>query len=274
MKYCAKYSNNIDLTNFDEISIIHMKGEEEQLIDFIKRHQAKKITVVVKDYFEFHKDEEWKMFNAIHQEYPDFNFNVCFCEVGLFRSIDDTLKVCMESLEVPYYTGFLAVNFDQLHHLCRYGVKEVYIGEEICFDLMRAQRVASNYGVTFRAFPNVGQSSVKDAPALQKFFIRPEDIEEYSQYIDTVEFWGPLNRQDILRRIYSKGKWFGDLTEIILDMDLPIDSMRIVPGFAHARMNCDRKCMKGGNCKICSLTYDISQQLKEKQLIISQKRAD
>lgn len=274
MKYCAKYSNNIDLTGFDEISIIHAKGEERQLIDFVIRHQAKKITVVVKNYFDFYKDEEWKMFNAIHSQYPEFNLNICFCEVCLFRSIDQELKTCMENLEIPYYTGFLAVNFDQLHHLCKHGVKEVYIGEEICFDLLRAERVASSYGATLRAFPNIGQSSVKDTPALQKFFIRPEDLEAYSQYIDTVEFWGPLNRQDILRRIYSKGKWYGDLQEIILDFDLSFDSMRIVPGFAQARINCDRKCMKGGRCKICNLTYDISETLKEKQLVISQKRAD
>lgn len=274
MKYCAKYSNNIDLSNFDEISIMHVKGEERQLIDFVEKHQAKKITVVVKDYFQFCHEEEWKMFNAIHKQYPHFNLNICFCELGLFKLIDQELQTCMDNLEIPYYTGFLVVNFDQLHYLCKYGVKEVYIGEEICFDLLRAKRIASSYGVTLRAFPNVGQSAVKDSPALQKFFIRPEDIEEYSQYIDTVEFWGPLNRQDILRRIYSKGKWYGDLQEIILDFDLSLDSMRIVPGFAQARMNCDRKCMKGGNCKICDLTYSIGQTLKEKQLVISQKQID
>ena len=47
----------------------------------------------------------------------------------------------------------------------------------------------------------MAQSSVTEIDPYLKFFIRPNDIELYAQYIDTIEFWGPEDRQDVLFEI-------------------------------------------------------------------------
>jgi hypothetical protein len=156
--------------------------------------------------------------------------------------------------------------------LCKQGVTEVYVGEDICFDLVRAKAVASSYGVQLRTFPNVAQCSVKQTPPLQKFFIRPEDVEEYSDCIDTIEFWGPQDRQNILLKIYKKGFWYGDLNELLLDLPLSFDSRRIIPGFARIRKSCDRKCMKGEHCNVCDHALSISKKLENNNFVLTAKK--
>lgn len=275
MRYCGKYSNKISMDNFDEISIYYDRQDQE-LLFFLQEHCDKKINLVIQheNIFKFYEEQEWEKINAIHEKYPEYSIAICFYDSCKFHVLEDYILECMKNLTVPYFTGNLATNFDQLHYLLNLGVSEVYLGEEICFDLTRAKKICSRTGVTIRAFPNVGQSSVRTSPALKKFFIRPEDIAEYEDVITTLEFWGPLDRQEILHKIYSKGKWFGDLQDLILDFDLSFDSRRIVPGFAQMRKNCERKCMKGGQCTACDRILNISKLLEDKNLIIKQKKND
>ena len=258
---------------FDEISILYNKQDKE-LLAFLEKHPAQKVTLVITDVEDFIEAQGWKIVNAIHEKYADYNINVCFYKVRTFTVLSEALIDCMKQLQVPYYTGCIVVNFDQLNYLCEQGVSEVYLAEDICFDLRGAKRVCKRFGVQIRAFPNVGQASVKAGPALKKFFIRPEDVELYAEYIDTLEFWGPPEKQGILHKIYNQGYWFGDLKEIILDFDLSFDSRRIMPGFALARIDCGRKCMKGGQCAICDRILNISKKLEEQDLIIRKSKSN
>lgn len=271
MKYCGRYSNKIKMSVFDEVAIVYDRQSKE-VINYLEANKSHNTVLIVRDIKDFHSAKEWIKLNAIKTQYPDFQFSVCFNEVARFSPFSEELIECVRNITVPFFTGYLATNFDQLHYLCKQGVSDVYIAEDICFDLMRARRVASSYGVKLRAFPNVGQSSVKQGPALKKFFIRPEDVAEYEDCIDILEFWGPLDRQKTLHEIYTKGVWFGDLKELILDFDLSFDSRRIIPGFARLRKTCGRKCMKGERCGVCDRILSISKVLEDKDLIIKQKK--
>ena len=133
MKYCAQYSNSIDMSIFDEIAIRYDRQEKE-LINFLNEHQDKKITLVVDDIDGFHEAQSWRVLNAIHEQYPAINLNVCLYNVQSFMMLTTKAQDCLEKLEVPYYTGLVATNFDQLHYLCQNKVSEVYLAEDICFD--------------------------------------------------------------------------------------------------------------------------------------------
>lgn len=271
MKYCAQYSNKINMTDFDEISIIY-NNEDEQLIDFLQKHYNQSIILIVKDIEKFAQIHGYKMLNAIKEKYPNLGFSVCFKAIGKFEEAPDTMVQVINKLQIPFFTGDVVTNFDQLHYLLELGVSEIYLAEDICFDLRRVKQVCDHYNVKLRAFPNVAQSSVKATPPLKKFFIRPEDVKEYSDIIDTLEFWGPADRQEILLKIYKKEYWYGDLNPLILDLNLSLDSRRILPGFAKARKTCERKCMKGRHCTVCDNIYNISKQLEDQQLIIQKKK--
>ena len=267
MKYCGQYSNKIDMTIFDEISILYDK-QDRQLIPFLQEHLNQRIVLIIKDVEDFLQAEEWIKLNAIYEKYS--NFAICFKEISAFCEAPEALQQCIKELKAPFFTGYIATNFEQLNYLCNFGVSDVYLSEDICFDLKRARAICNQYKVQIRAFPNIAQSNVRSSPALKKFFIRPEDVEEYSDCIDVLEFWGLLDRQAILHRIYNKGQWFGELKDLILDFDLSFDSRCIIPGFAHSRKSCGRQCIKGGSCSICDTVYRISEKLSDKNLIIKQ----
>ena len=270
MKYCGRFSNKIDMKVFNEISIQYNK-QDRNFIQFLQEHQGQRVIAVISDIEDFNNSEEWIKLNAIKKTMPDFDFAVCFSNPRKFEMINPVLKECFKNLEVPYFTGHVATNFDQLHYLCKEGVSDVYLGEEIGFDLRRAKAVASAHGVKIRVFPNVAQASVSTTPPLKKFFIRPEDAKAYEDCVDVFEFWGPLDRQKVLYKIYTKGFWRGDLKDLFLDFDLSFDSKRVMPEFAQSRKTCDRKCMKGYSCSICDLAYNISKKLEKEQLIIDPK---
>ena len=267
MKYCCQYSNKINVANFDEISIIY-NNEDDQLVDFLQKHCNKDIILIIKDIPLFAQTFGYKLLNAIKEKFPELNFSVCLKAISKFEEATDQLKEIMGELKMPFFTGDVVTNFDQLNYLLELGVSQIYLAEDICFDLRRVKHACDGYNVSLRAFPNVAQSSIKATPPLKKFFIRPEDVQEYADIIDTLEFWGPADRQDILLKIYKKGYWFGDLEPLILDLNLSIDSRCIVDGFARARKTCERKCMKGRRCTICEAIYSISKKLEDQNLII------
>lgn len=273
MKYSAIYSNKIKLNDFDEIIIIY-DAQDGALPKFLQAHENQHIILSIANVPDFIDTQEWKKLNAIYEKYP--NFSIRFGGVGAFRELPENIIEFLQSdvLTMPYFFGMIAVNFDQLNYILNLGVSQVYLGEDICFSLDSAKRLCKQHQVAVRAFPNVAQSSVKATPALKKFFIRPEDTVEYTHYIDTLEFWGPTDRQEILLRIYKKGVPFNDLNDLILDFNFNFDSRRILPGFARIRSSCNRRCMKGTPCSICDRFLSISEKLSEKGLVIRHKKKD
>jgi hypothetical protein len=102
-------------------------------------------------------------------------------------------------------------------------------------------------------------------------WIRPEDVEAYEPYVDTFEFWCDDAQQFIYRKIYENRLWYGELREIIKDFNSDIDSKRMMPLFGATRVNCGKRCLKGGHCNICGKIYDISKALEQSNMIITKK---
>lgn len=259
MKYAAQFSKEVDLTPFEEI-LIHYDRQDRDLPIFLKKYEDKTVILQISNIQEFHSLEHWNLLNAIGEAFT--NFIVCFSSFCEFHELNEQELECIQKLTVPFMLGNKVTNFDQLQYVLGLGVKSVYLAEDICFDLRRASRLCKRHGATVRVFANVAQSCIKQGPALKKFFVRPEDVEEYSDCIDVIEFWGPLNRQVILHKIYTKGFWYGDLNAIILGLNLEFDSRCIVPDFARVRKGCGRKCMRGETCEICDRIYEFSEKLK------------
>lgn len=273
MKYCLQYANSSKLKNVaPEISILYDR-QDTALLDFIKEHIHQRIILIIDKIEEFILGQEWQKLNAVHDAIPEAQLAVCFYQHKRVSTVDDKVAEIISKLNIPFFTGDLITTWDQLHYFLNLGVSDVYLAEDICFKLDAAKALCSSYGVQVRIFPNVAQSSIKSSPALKKFFIRPEDLSVYEPYVDIVEFWGPLERQDIYHHIYFNSRqWFGDLNEIIFDLNTPLDSRRIVPIFAPMRVKCDKKCMKNGKCRICDRIESLSHTLADKELIIKTKK--
>ena len=176
--------------------------------------------------------------------------------------------------KIPFFFNELIIDWDVLNGILDLGVTDVYIVENLCFELDAVAAKVHSNNTNIRVYPNVAQSSWKNTPSLKKFFIRPEDIDTYEEYVDTIEFWdGKVENQKhmewIFQKVYTKDKkWFGPLKEIIYDFDGDLDSRFVIPRFAEMRIRCGKKCQKGGKCNICGTVEDLSKTLEKAEIMV------
>lgn len=263
MKYCIDYTPTSQaLEQVDEINIPFNKDDLLVVIDFLNNHPTpQRVNIYIKDI------ESMKMIDKlikIKKENPNFNFALKFAFYDEEINIDK-----IKEAKIDFYFEVYISEWEKLLEVLNLGVSDVFITEELCFDLKRVASIVHQNNAKIRVFPNVSQKSWKNLPALKTFFIRPEDLSSYEPYIDVLEMYGDRKKHEIYYKIYSKDKkWFGDLSELIIDLDYPLDSRFVIPRFGEKRINCQRKCLKGERCKICEKIERLSKTLKEAKILV------
>jgi hypothetical protein len=267
MKYCVEYKKQFRYTNdVDELTITFNRNDES-LLDFLLAHKNQRIIIEIKN-----KQDEFiaydciKFFDAAMKKYPDLNFAF---NLGNYSKTAPRFYALFTNYQ--FFFADIVTNWDKFNGLLELGVSDIYIAEDICFELDKVAEIAHSKNVQLRVFPNVAQSSWYRTPALKKFFIRPEDIPVYEQYIDVCEFYGRDNSIETMFRVYAiDKKWFGKLNELIISFDSEIDSRNILPNFAEKRVKCGKKCAKGRPCRICDAMENLSAVLEKNDLTLTQ----
>ena len=265
MKYCVEFAKSFNyIDEIDEI-FIQYKSNNRALEKFIEKFKEKRILIRLnfEDLDEFIDSSiQVDFIKAVIDKYeanvaivlPEYKFDGN-------RKVFDIFK----EKGVPVFFSTMVHSWDELIGLANMGVSDIYIVEELGFELASAAAVLHERGIQIRCYPNVAQSAHPDVPDIKKFFIRPEDVELYEQYVDVFEFYGDNN--NLYYKIYAKDKkWFGDLSEIIFHFDKSLDSRCVVPQFAEVRSRCGKKCMKGSPCRICEKVDRLAETMQENGL--------
>lgn len=262
MKYCVDYFNHTKgLENADEYTIKYNK-QNDALITFLQKNQNKTINLKIEERLD---DIDYQTLKVIYNTFSNFKLRF-----ELYNP--DDIENIIEC-GIPFFFANRVNSWDLFLGLIDLGVTDIYIVEDMCFDLERVSEVAHRENVKLRTYANVAQSTWADSDGIKKFWIRPEDIQIYEQYIDVLEFFGNPQQCGVLLNIYKINKqWYGPLEEIIIGLNNPIDSRYIVPEFAEKRVSCQKQCLKGGKCKICNRVVELSKVLKEAQLTIVPKK--
>lgn len=270
MKYCLNfYKGSKSIKRYDEIIIQYIDQDLKELEVFFQKHDAQRILVQIKDNEKFFNNHEYEFFNAINKKYP--NIAIIFT-VGKMIPSTAMMQDITDSVTIPFFFDCRAHNWEILNYLLNYPISDVYITEELGFDIKQVAKRCHEKNVQIRVYPNVAQSSVRHSTNLKKFFIRPEDISTYEPYIDVLEFWGPVEKQDTIFHIYQNlRKWFGDLNELILDLDYSIDSRSMMPVFGEYRLDCQKKCIRTNACHLCDRIDSLSKTLAKEHIIIKTK---
>lgn len=266
MNICMPYKQGFSYYDkLDEV-IINYNSQDEELINFLQENQDKKIDLIINTKT-FIENNDIVVFKKIQESYPQFDFSFVFIDPKDEDTLSLIQKLKENYIKYNYFFKFVACDWDQFLGLIELGVSEIYIGENLGFDIVSVAETAKELNIKIRAYPNIAQSSWgKSKSPLKNFFIRPEDVEMYSPYIDTLEFFGKQRLETYYRIYFIDKKWDGDLKDLIIGLDQSVPNNCILS--IENRLTCGKRCLKNNNCNICDRLVDLADSLKNNNLYV------
>lgn len=167
-----------------------------------------------------------------------------------------------------------ATTIDQAYAFSQYEVSDIYICEGLGFNLKQLQKIREK-GIALRVYPDIAQSNDNyPVPDINKFFIRPEGLDQYEKYIDIIELYVPDSRVSVVYEIYKQRHWNGYLEDLITGFSegFSIHNNTILPLFDQLRIDCNRGCLLKDNCHYCHRSLDIGPLMEENDLYITRER--
>ena len=263
MKFAIKfYQGCRTLTKADEI-IIRYTEKSANLIDFVQKWGEHQRIIVDITELSTPIEQSLAIFEEAKKAHKEFAI--------LMSCTQDCVDLA--EMNIPYFFIEGVNCLDDLESQVRLGVSDVYILNELGFNLEKISDFCHKNNVQIRAYPNVAQSAAKlPTNELSKFFIRPDAVQLYEDYVDVFEFFGPLDKQPVLYDIYRDERWLGNLNEVILGLNRVVNNQTIMPYFDTSRIKCNKRCNLS-KCDICTAVEDLCKTLEEKGLGLTRKKA-
>lgn len=163
--------------------------------------------------------------------------------------------------EINFYLDKPTNNYEDLQWLKKMGAKYILIETPLFFDLQNVKKICGK-SCLLRIAPNIAYyaDSIPKENGICGSWIRPEDIEEYSKYIDTIEFEDcNTTKEQALYRVYMENhSWLYDLNDLITNLGAEANNLYIPNTFASSRLNCGQRCKSVSNCNICNRAFVLS----------------
>lgn len=166
------------------------------------------------------------------------------------------------------FWSYPASTFWELKGLVDLGVNQILLDAPIYFSLNKVKRICGN-NIELRLNVNRCMNGyMKRKDGVCGTYVRPEDVEEYSKYIQHMEFTSDsLKQEQTLYHIYAENKyWPGNLNLLLIYLNANVDNrgFELLPTnnndskfFAHRRMNCEQKCIEDGRCAMCYSVFKL-----------------
>lgn len=257
MKYAIKFYQNCRvLPQADEI-ILKYEEVHENLIDYIDNYSDEQRIVI--DICGYDKENILKdnlsIWKAVSKKHENFAIKLNEYHIDIISKLQEN--------NIKFFLDTRVDTIDKLCAVVFLGVSDVYICNELGFSLKSIAKFCHNRGVKIRVYPNIAQSSSnnEEINSFTKFYIRPNDVKVYEDYVDIFEFFtdvSSMDRQSVLFNIYKDEEWLGKLSDIILGIKEDIINESIFPAFAEARTDCNKKCIYE-KCKLCDRILDFTK---------------
>lgn len=151
---------------------------------------------------------------------------------------------------IKFMLNMEATSYWELKGLEKLGAEYAYVGIPLFFDLKHSLDME----IKLRAIPTVAYNHILPQDGVYGQWIRPEDVDKYEGYIQTLEFEPScdIQREQTLFTVYAIDKSWNTRLDILVE-DLGSDAVnRLIPSeIAEARLSCRQVCQSGGNCRIC-----------------------
>lgn len=247
MKYGLRFDqkNKGYLNECDEIIIPYNKNFDE--LKLIADYPYKQFVIEIPYFVD---DVDWKRLD---------NFNK-MCQNRLVIEISDIDDVSLcKQYGLKFFYGFPSSTFEELNALKALGVSYFKVAAPLFFQLPDVKKL----GVPVRMTANKSRWNDIISTGMFGTWIRPEDVNLYEDYIDTIDFFSSTPEQEsALYRIYVHEKeWPGLLNQIIFDINCPGVSNRFLNSeITERRINCGQSCQKNGNCQLCRRSFHLANR--------------
>lgn len=265
MKYCFNYTKRSEILHLlDEVNVKFDPEDTDVLFEYMVEHKHQRVNAKVSNMnhiFDYHLLEKFENFKDEHKE---IDFAIILPKYDL-----NIAQLC-EQKELKFFFDTVVRDWETFNLFLSCGVSDIYLVEQMMFEIKEASAAAHKKGVKIRTFPNIAQRKYEETQAIKCFFIRPEDIDLYEGLVDVMDLYTVEEiNQDVIYEAYAEDKmWWGPLKEIIIGLDDNIDGKYIIPRFGERRLDCGRKCFKGKNCEICDTINQLSHNLAQAGLLI------
>lgn len=212
--------------------------------------------------------------------------------IGIITRIHDNIYVRLSSISqlaqikelkerrINYfidYKVFPATSFTSLSYLIDLGVSDVYIADDLMYNLKTTKEITDSHGIRTRMVLNRIPCTMQSQLNQEKDpWFPPDSKDILDKYIDTAEFecGTPYNwhKFGVYYRAWFKNKtWHGDLQEIIPDLRvfIPNDALFDKELISY-KVNCRKHCInKDSKCRRCENFVEIAKELNEKNIGIN-----
>lgn len=197
MKYCITYNKNNKNVIKQVEELLIQYNEKKDFLECLLQYPQKRI-IIAFDTINLTK-EILKTIIKIKKENKEIQM-----ALRVQKNIEPELISTMQENKIDFFLNYYAYNLDIFLGLVKMGVSDIYITEDLGFNLVTIKSLIKEKNIVIRAFPNIAQSAWKDTEDYKKFFIRPDDVDFYSQYIDVLEII--TTNENVLLNIYKELK--------------------------------------------------------------------
>ena len=137
------------------------------------------------------------------------------------------------------FWSYPVTSYWELRGLLDLGVCQVLLAAPLYFDLPQVKKACGE--VEIRLVVNKCVNGyMKRKNGICGTYVRPEDVELYSEYVDHMEFDtdGNLQKEMALLRVYKEGHWPGNLNILLTYLGENVDNRGFDEDFAKNRLDC------------------------------------
>ena len=274
MNFCVPFVKQFKYLNQEKVEFnINFKPEIEKLDNFIQKYGSHRINLIISNSNNIDNyDEFFKIIKVLRKKNPECELITCL--PYYIKQLEEKIN----ENELPHYYNEIITTWDKFQGYLTLNITDIFISGDIAFNIKIASEKAKKNGKKLRCYCNIVQSGWLEGNSLKTFFIRPEDIELYNNYIDSMEFFiddlKDSVKVNVVYEIYVKNQfWFGKLKEIIHGYNGEEDSRLIIAKFGEQRLNCGRRCLQcspySSCCQICDRIIELGEILDNRGLMVT-----
>lgn len=259
-----RYKNDLynDIASEFNILFFQSKNKIEKLIEFVQEYPEKKINI------SFPEGVNISIVDSINAVSNNIYIRLKASDLMAVKDLKNKNIKFFFDYDVP------VTNYTNLDAFIRLGVSDIYIADDLCYNMKELSHYCQEKNVKIRFCLNhiPSTSFDKDINPRSPIF-RPEDIKELNKYIDVFEFdcgkpydW---TKFDVLYRTWFVNKhWHGALFEINEDIGINFHNDAVYPSLNKVKMNCGRRCNQriSNHCKKCDQWISIAESLTTKKM--------